>query len=119
MKFLADEGIDRSIVQGLRNLNHDVFYVVEQERSLEDEVLLAKAKEEGRIMITRDKDFGELSFRLNKLHSGIILVRLEGYNTMERGEIVCKLVHQHLNELQNSFTVIQPGLIRIRPIEGI
>lgn len=40
MKFLADEGIDRSIVDGLRKLDFDVFYVIEEIRSLDDDILL-------------------------------------------------------------------------------
>ncbi len=40
MKFLADEGIDRSIVEGLRDLNFDVYYVIEEVRSLSDDELL-------------------------------------------------------------------------------
>lgn len=114
MNFLADEGIDGSIVKGLRELGHDVFFVVEQIRSLEDETLLEMAKKENRILITRDKDFGELVYRLHKAHSGVILIRLEGYETIERGELVCRLVKKHESLLQNSFSVIQKGVIRIR-----
>jgi len=40
MKFLADEGVDRSVVTGLRQSGFDVFYVVENKRSLDDDVLL-------------------------------------------------------------------------------
>ena len=114
MKFLADEGVDRSIVDGLRKLNFDVYYVIEEIRSLYDDVLLQIAHEENRVLITRDKDFGELVFRLNKAHAGVILIRLEGHNTHERGDIVCRLISQYLDQLLNSFTVIQKGIIRIR-----
>jgi predicted nuclease of predicted toxin-antitoxin system len=58
MKFLADEGVDRSVVAGLRQLNFDVYFVVEEVRSLDDSTLLEMAVEENRILITRDKDFG-------------------------------------------------------------
>ena len=76
--------------------------------------MLQIALDEGRVLITRDKDFGELVFRLNKAHAGVILIRLEGYNTDERGEIVCRLISQYLDQLFNAFTVIQKGIIRIR-----
>ena len=114
MKFLADEGVDRSVVDGLRALGFNVYYVIEEERSQDDDVLLEIAEREKRILITRDKDFGELVYRLNKAHAGVILVRLEGYDTIARGEMVCKLVNQYREQLQNSFSVIQPGVIRIR-----
>jgi len=64
MKFLADEGVDRSIVEVLRELQHNVYYVIEETRSLSDDELLAIAANESRILLTRDKDFGELVYRL-------------------------------------------------------
>jgi predicted nuclease of predicted toxin-antitoxin system len=114
MKFLADEGIDRSIVDGLRQLSFDVFYVVDETRSLDDDVLLQIAADEKRILITKDKDFGELVFRLSKAHSGVILLRLEGLETQERADLVCPLLLRYKDQLLNSFTVIQKGIIRIR-----
>jgi len=68
MKFLADEGVDRSIVDGLRKLDFDVYFVVDEIRSLDDEILLQIAVTEQRILITRDKEFGELVFRLGQAH---------------------------------------------------
>lgn len=77
-------------------------------------LMLRIAFEEDRILITRDKDFGELVFRLHKLHAGVILIRLEGYTTQERGKIVCTTVKLYLDKLSDAFTVIQPKLVRIR-----
>ena len=90
MRFLADEGVDISIVSGLRAAGFEVYYVIEEIRSLSDDELLQIAYAENRILITRDKDFGELVYRLQKVHSGVILLRLEGYNTHERSEITCR-----------------------------
>ncbi len=114
MNFLADEGIDRSIVDGLRQSGFDVFYVIDETRSLDDDVILQIAADEKRILITKDKDFGELVFRLNKVHAGVVLLRLEGLETQERADLVCPLLLKHKNQLLNSFTVIQKGIIRIR-----
>jgi predicted nuclease of predicted toxin-antitoxin system len=114
MRFLADEGIDRSIVDGLRLLGFDVFYVVEQIRSVNDDILLQTALDENRVLITRDKDFGELVYRMHKAHAGVVLVRLEGYTSRERGDLVCKLIEQYQEALPNTFSVIQKGFIRIR-----
>ncbi len=114
MRFLADEGVDRSVVEGLRLLNFDVYYVIEETRSLSDDELLHIAFTENRILITRDKDFGELVFRLQKLHAGVILIRLEGYSTQERADIVCKTIALYAEQLPNAFAVIQPKVMRIR-----
>lgn len=114
MMFLADEGVDKSIVNGIRSLGFDVFYIIEQTRALDDEKILQIAVEEKRILITKDKDFGELVFRMNKGHVGIILLRLEGYTTQERAAMVCPLILTYKEYLPHSFTVIQKGVIRIR-----
>lgn len=114
MMFLADEGIDRSIVDGIRSSGFDVFYIIEEARAWDDETILQIAAKERRILITKDKDFGELVFRLNKGHAGVILLRLEGFTTQERAAMVCPLMLRHKEQLLNSFTVIQKGVIRIR-----
>ena len=114
MKFLADEGVDRSIVDGLRKLHFDVYFVVDEVRSLDDSTLLQLAAKEQRVLITRDKDFGELVFRLGQVHSGVILIRLDGYDTNERADIVCRLIEQYVAQLPQAFAVIQKGIIRIR-----
>lgn len=114
MKFLADEGVDRSVVSGLRNLNFNVLYVIEEVRSLDDATLLDIALNEERILITRDKDFGELVYRLHKAHSGVILIRLEGHTTEERGAIVCHMIQRYADQLPKAFTVIQKSIVRIR-----
>ena len=101
-------------MDGLRQLNFDTLYVIEETRSLSDDVLLQIAANEKRILITKDKDFGELVFRLNKVHSGVVLLRLEGFTTQERADMVCPLILKHKGQLLNSFTVIQKGIIRIR-----
>lgn len=95
-------------------MGFDVYYVIDEIRSLEDDTLLKIALDETRILITRDKDLGGLVFRLHKTHAGVILLRLEGYTTIERSDIVCSLIKQYQDRLANAFTVIQKGIIRIR-----
>lgn len=63
MTILADEGVDREIVLRLRDDGHDVTYVAEMDPGISDEVVLARANAQGAILLTQDKDFGELVFR--------------------------------------------------------
>ena len=116
MKFLADEGVEGFIVYSLRAANYDIKYIVEMERGIDDEEVLAIAKQEDRILITRDKDFGELVFLLKKLHSGIILNRLAGISTPKKADMVLQVMNKYAEDLYGSFTVIQPGNVRIRKI---
>ena len=62
MNFLADEGVDGLIVKKLREDGHDVLYVAEQKSGTSDETVLVTVNREARILITRDKDFGELEY---------------------------------------------------------
>lgn len=66
LKFLADECCDTGLVASLRKDGHDVFYVLEEKAGVADEVVLEEAYTKGRILLTEDKDFGELVCRLRK-----------------------------------------------------
>ena len=114
MKFIADEGIDFPIVAELRIRSHDVLYIAEETPGLDDEFVLKKAFDEKRLLITQDKDFGELVFRLKHQHCGIILLRLEGIKPKEKAKIVSDVIEKHAPELLDSFSVIQPEIVRIR-----
>ena len=114
MKFLADEGVEGLIVQSLRDAGFDTLHIMEMVRGITDEEVLAIAKNEDRILITRDKDFGELVFLLGKLHAGIILNRLAGLKTEKKVELLLEVLDTYADELYGSFTVIQPSNVRIR-----
>ncbi len=116
MKFIADEGIDKSLVLLLRNAGHDVFYFAESEQSTIDPIVLSIANQEKRILITRDKDFGELVYRNKMIHAGIILSRLENLKSKARCEIIASFIFQNLDKLENAYIVIQPGAVRIRKL---
>jgi predicted nuclease of predicted toxin-antitoxin system len=64
MKIVADEGVDRQVVEALRGENHDVTYIAELAPGISDEEVLQLANERDALLLTTDKDFGELVFRL-------------------------------------------------------
>lgn len=79
MRILADEGMDRGVVDGLRTYGHDVRWVVETNPSEEDIDLLKLGRQDQRTVITYDKDFGELICRHNvPAPYGVILFRIHG-----------------------------------------
>jgi len=114
MRFFADEGVDKQIVSRLRKEGHDVLYVAEDIAGTDDEEILSLANKEDRILMTRDKDFGELAYRDKKVHAGIILNRLYELSSERKAEIVSKVIRDFGEELIGSFTVIQPGKIRMK-----
>ena len=114
MKFLADEGVDKSIVDQLRDSGFDVQFILETHRGIDDEGVLQIANEENRILITQDKDFGEMVFRLKRTHLGIILIRLNTTTTFEKASLVNSALVEYGEKLVKAFTVIQTNSIRIR-----
>ncbi len=79
MRFLANENITATVIQGLRQRGDAVLSVKESMRSEQDDVILARAQLEQRIVLTHDKDFGELAFKSGLTAScGVILFRLRG-----------------------------------------
>jgi predicted nuclease of predicted toxin-antitoxin system len=115
MNVVADEGVDRQIVEQLRQAGHDVLYVAELAPSISDDEVLQQANARQAALLTADKDFGELVFRLNRVAAGVILVRLEGLLPETKARIVAQAIRDHETELMQAFSVITPGTIRIRP----
>ena len=115
MKLYADEGIDRQIVDALRTGGLDVAYAAESDPSVADDALLAKAAAEGRLLLTSDKDFGELVFRLGKANDGVVLIRLSGLSAGLKARLVVEAISTRSGELARAFSVLSPGMLRIRP----
>jgi len=114
MKLLADEGVDKSIVDLLRASEFDVHYILETDRGIDDDQVLQIANAEDRILLTQDKDFGEMVFRLRKIHLGIVLIRLGIMISSEKAILVTQAFLDHREKLKSAFTVIQNNAIRIR-----
>lgn len=114
MKFLADESIDKPIVERLRKDGHVVVHVAEMEPGIPDDEVIRRANQRSALLLTADKDFGELVFRQGRIARGVVLVRLAGLSSQSKSEVVARAVEKHGNELARSFAVISPAGIRIR-----
>ncbi|MFM8434165.1 MAG: DUF5615 family PIN-like protein, partial [Planctomycetia bacterium] len=99
MRFLADEGVDGAIVGGLRSDGHDVRWMAEEPGGTKDNVVLGAAVGDARILITEDKDFGELVYRQRLHHRGVVLVRVDGISNDNKGCIVARAIREHEVEL--------------------
>ena len=116
MNLIADEGVDRVVVERLRGDGHDVVYVAELSPSVADEEVLRQANVRNALLITADKDFGELVFRQSLVHSGVILLRLSGLANATKAEIVAAVCRERAAEVLGAFSVISPGQVRIRRV---
>jgi predicted nuclease of predicted toxin-antitoxin system len=116
MRFLADECCNAALVHSLRADGHDVLYVVETLSGADDDAILARAFAEHRVLLTEDKDFGELVYRLGRPTRGIVLLR---FDVAERALKVPRLIDLLMREgsrLPGSFTVLEADKVRIRPL---
>jgi predicted nuclease of predicted toxin-antitoxin system len=114
VNFIADESIDRQIVERLRQDGHHVRYVAEMKPGISDDTVLDLANQESALLLTADKDFGELVFRQHRLTQGVVLIRLAGLSPIRKAEIVASAINRHITELPHAFAVISPEVFRIR-----
>jgi predicted nuclease of predicted toxin-antitoxin system len=113
MNLLADESVDRQVVERLRGDGHDVLYIAEINPSVSDDIIFVRANELGAVLVTADKDFGDIVFRDKRLNAGgIMLVRLAGLSPDTKAGIVSKAIAD-LAESEFQFCVVSPGKVRI------
>ena len=84
MRLVADESCDFSIVIGVRSAGHDVVSITETMSGVDDEKVIELARSERRLLLTEDKDFGQLVFAATKENSGVIPIR---YPTFARSTL--------------------------------
>lgn len=114
MRVVADECVHDTVVEALRREGHDVTWIREYAPASRDDVVLRTAVEMDAVLVTVDKDFGELIFRRGLASRGVVLIRLAGLETQERAMRVAALLRDHSDELTDSFTVITERTVRIR-----
>jgi predicted nuclease of predicted toxin-antitoxin system len=114
VNLLADENVDRPIVERLRRDGHHVQYIVEMQTGVSDDEVLDEANSAHSILITADKDFADLIFLQNRIAEGILLIRLQGLSAERKAEVVASAILQHGPELSGAFTVVSRSSIRIR-----
>lgn len=114
MNLVADESIDAAISVRLRQDGHCVWAVAEMAPGLTDEAVLALAHDQSAILVTADKDVGELVFRQGRATCGVILIRLDGLSADVKSEIVSKAFKEHAPHFAKTFAVLTPDHLRIR-----
>ncbi len=119
IKFLADANVEKRIVDSLLRFGFDVKWIPDYNCEMDDEVLLTMANNEKRILITNDKDFGELVFLKKQISVGIILIRVKGQDTKEKVELVEKLILNYKEKIPNHFLLITSKKFRFMPLEDI
>jgi predicted nuclease of predicted toxin-antitoxin system len=114
MKLLLDTCVWGGAKKTLESSGHDVVWTGDWFEDPGDEEILAKANDEDRILVTLDKDFGEIAIVKGKPHSGIL--RLVNLSANNQGIVCLRVIEQYGQVLQSGAIItVEPGRIRIRP----
>ena len=116
MRFLADESCDVAVVRAMREAGHDVTSVRDTMRAATDGSVLDAALTERRLLVTEDKDFGELVFARGAPTLGVLLLR---YPPAARSRVALRVIDYvgaRSAELVGSFVVVGPSRTRVRPL---
>ena len=119
MRFLADENVPFGVVEELVAVGHDVQWVGKIAPGAPDGEVFRHAAMDGRILLTFDKDYGELAYRRETgvLPTGIVLIRAPLPRTREDCRNLA-LVIAARDDWRGHFTVIEPDRIRRRQLRG-
>ncbi|PYT97266.1 MAG: hypothetical protein DMG38_20335 [Acidobacteria bacterium] len=113
MNFVADESCARPVIQALREAGHDVVAIAEIAKGATDDQVLERALKEKRVLITEDRDFGELIYARGRSSAGVILVRFPSRARRAKSATVIQAVSKLGSRLGDAFTVVEPGRLRI------
>ena len=95
MNLVCDEGVERAIVERLRDDGHMVVYIAELSPGMSDDEVLGEAHRLEAPLITKDKDFGEFVFRQGRANFGIVLLRLNGLPVTRKAAISADVIEKH------------------------
>jgi predicted nuclease of predicted toxin-antitoxin system len=114
MKVLLDTCVWGGAKSDLQAAGFDVLWTGDLASDPGDENILAQAQLEKRILITLDKDFGELAIRLRLPHCGIL--RLVNISAKQQAAVSKQVLTQHGEELaRGAIITVEAGRVRIRP----
>jgi predicted nuclease of predicted toxin-antitoxin system len=116
MNLLADECCDAPLVVGLRADGHDVIYIKESAPGSTDQSILQLSCAQQRVLLTEDKDFGELVVRLALPAYGIVFLRMDPADSTAKLSRLREVIRNDGHRLAGSFVVVDQDKVRFRPI---
>ena len=112
--LVADESVDFYIVKTLRSRGYEVYSIQESNSGISDVEVLKIATQLNALLLTDDKDFGEIVFKQKHPHAGIFLIRFEAKTRIEKLFEITQAFEKHFSDFPGSFTVISDKQIRIK-----
>jgi len=116
LSLLADENIDQRLVSSLRLAGIFVYSVAESSPGISDEEVMRLSENLSAMILTDDKDFGEIVFRKQRSCRGIVLLRLTGVDYSRKADHVIQVIDRYGSEMIGKFVVITAERVRIRKL---
>ena len=116
MRILTGENISPVIVVALEAAGHDVLAVTTAMPAAPDDAVMERAVAEGRVLVTEDKDFGELAFRRGHRPPAVIRLALPGFQPSQKAARLCEVLADDGKEIAGQAVVIEPDRIRSRKL---
>ena len=115
-RLLADENVPGAVVAALRQQEHDVAWILEDAPGSPDPDVLERAQREGRVVVTFDKDFGELAFRRGLAASvGVVLFRIT-LTSPDHAVRAAVAAFASRADWTSQFAVVEDDRIRLRAL---
>ncbi len=116
LSLLADENIDQRLVSSLRLAGISVYSVAELSPGITDEEVMKLSENLGALILTDEKDFGEIVFRKQRSCRGIVLLRLTGVDYSRKADHVIQVIDRYGSEMIGKFVVITAERVRMRKL---
>ena len=116
MRFLADENVSRLVIERLRLQEFEVVSIAESASGESDPEVLQIANDQDLILITEDRDFGELVIRQGFGVRGIVPLELDRLSNLEEAERVETWITANEDKVSGNLVVLEPNRVRIRPL---
>jgi predicted nuclease of predicted toxin-antitoxin system len=113
VKFVADESCGGPVIRALRQVGHDLIAIAEIARGSSDDAVMEKARTEGRVLITEDRDFGELVYARGRPTEGVVFLKFHSRSRHVKNAAVVEAVANLGERLRGAFMVIEPGRVRL------
>jgi predicted nuclease of predicted toxin-antitoxin system len=118
MQFVTDENVPRQVLDRLRLEGYDVVPITGSLSGISDREVLKVAESQSRILITADRDFGELLVRHQLRASGVIVFQLQRLSNTGKADRIAEVIAVHADRLSGHLVVVEPARTRIRPLES-
>jgi predicted nuclease of predicted toxin-antitoxin system len=119
VRWLADECVAAPLVAFLRAGGHDVLYVAEAAAGLSDADVVELGLREQRLLLTEDKDFGDLVFRRERAVPGVVLLRIGPENPALKATRLAAAIERYGDGLFGRYMVIEEGRFRSRRLWSV